>query len=123
VISQYDYEALGPDAFQQLCQALLVRTHKYVQCLPVGMPDGGRDAVVPRDHVSDAVIYQIKFRKPTPNSETSPDDIVAWIQKQVRGETEKIERLITKGAARYILMTNARCSAHEGVGTRGFRIG
>jgi hypothetical protein len=118
VISQYDYEALGPDAFQQLCQALLVRTHKYVQCLPVGMPDGGRDAVVPRDHVSDAVIYQIKFRKPTPNSETSPDDIVAWIQKQVRGETEKIERLITKGAARYILMTNARCSAHEGVGTR-----
>ena len=41
----YPLENLGPERFQQLCQALLAREYPRVQCFPVAQPDGGRDAV------------------------------------------------------------------------------
>jgi len=40
------FENLGPERFQQLCQALLVKEYPNVQCFPVAQPDGGRDAIV-----------------------------------------------------------------------------
>ena len=41
----YPLENLGPERFQQFCQALLVKEYPRVQCFPVAQPDGGRDAV------------------------------------------------------------------------------
>jgi hypothetical protein len=41
----YPLENLGPEQFQEFCQALLLREHPNVQCFPVAQPDGGRDAV------------------------------------------------------------------------------
>lgn len=40
----FAYEVLGDEKFQKLCQAVLVDIFPNVQCLPVGQPDGGRDA-------------------------------------------------------------------------------
>ncbi|MFF3758386.1 NACHT domain-containing protein [Streptomyces sp. NPDC002185] len=118
MVQQYDYETLGPDTFQQLCQALLARSHKNVQCFPVGMPDGGRDASVPRVGAADSLVYQVKFRKPTPNKLTTPDDIVDWLIGHLKGEIPKVQRLVENGATEYIVMTNAQCSSHEEIGTR-----
>ncbi|MEV8048493.1 NACHT domain-containing protein [Streptomyces bacillaris] len=118
MVQQYDYESLGADAFQQLCQALLTRTHRDIQCFPVGMPDGGRDASVPIGEKPDGIVYQVKYRKPTPNKLTTPDDIYNWLTGHIQGEIHKIEGLRTKGATRYVVMTNAQCSSHEEIGTR-----
>ena len=41
----YLYENLGPERFQQFCQALLAREYPKLQCFPVAQPDGGRDAI------------------------------------------------------------------------------
>jgi NADPH-dependent 7-cyano-7-deazaguanine reductase QueF len=41
----HQLENLGPERFQHLCQALLVQEFPGTNCLPVGQPDGGRDAV------------------------------------------------------------------------------
>ncbi|MFI2239982.1 hypothetical protein [Streptomyces chrestomyceticus] len=116
--SQYDYESLGADTFQQLCQALLAKVHTETQCFPVGMPDGGRDASVPTRLVSDSIVYQVKFRKPTPNKLASADDICSWLERQIFGEMSKIARLASKGAIKYVVMTNAQCSSHSEAGTR-----
>ncbi|MFE5193423.1 NACHT domain-containing protein [Streptomyces sp. NPDC056601] len=118
MVQSYDYEALGADSFQQLCQALLTRTHRNVQCFPVGMPDGGRDASVPSTEVADCLVYQVKFRKPTPNKLTTADDIVDWLIGHIKGELSKAANLAEKGASQYIVMTNAQWSSHEEVGTR-----
>ncbi|MFE3742068.1 NACHT domain-containing protein [Streptomyces sp. NPDC059134] len=114
----YDYESMGAEAFQQLCQALLAASYPEVQCFPVGMPDGGRDASVPQERVADAAIYQVKFRRPTPNKLTTPDDVVEWVTKALSGELAKIRKLAERGADRYVLMTNAQCSSHLDSGTR-----
>jgi hypothetical protein len=118
MVQQYDYESLGADAFQQLCQALLTRTHPNIQCFPVGMPDGGRDASVRLGHHSDGLVYQVKFRKPTPNKLATPDEIYDWVVGHIRGELPKIQKLAEKGATEYVVMTNTQCSSHEDVGTR-----
>ncbi|MEU5096371.1 hypothetical protein [Streptomyces sp. NPDC020996] len=115
---RYDYESLGADVFQQLCQAVLVATNPQVQCFPVGMPDGGRDASMPKGRVSDVIVYQVKFRQPTPNKLATPDGILAWIIKVLSGEIEKVQHLASRGAEQYVLMTNAQCSSHLDIGTR-----
>ncbi|MET9852731.1 hypothetical protein ABZY57_07265 [Streptomyces sp. NPDC006450] len=114
----YDYESLGADEFQELCQAILVAYYPDVQCFPVGMPDGGRDASDPRLRVADSTVYQVKFRKPTPNKLATPDQIVAWITKALTGELPKVQELASRGAQKYVLMTNAQCSSHTDSGTR-----
>lgn len=118
VTVQYDYESLGPERFQQLCQAVLVSQYPDVQCFPVGMPDGGRDASIPHATIADAVVYQVKYRKPTPNKLATADEIVKWATEALEGELTKVEALATRGAERYILMTNAQCSSHPDSGTR-----
>ncbi|MER5504148.1 hypothetical protein ABT052_02335 [Streptomyces sp. NPDC002766] len=115
---QYDYESLGADKFQQLCQALLVKLHPNVQCFPVGMPDGGRDASTPSAKVSDGIVYQVKFRQPTPNRLATPDEVCEWLEKHLKGEIQKVETLASRGAQKYVVMTNAQCSSHLDVGTR-----
>ena len=40
----YPLENLGPERFQQFCQALLAKEYPDMQCFPVAQPDGGRDA-------------------------------------------------------------------------------
>ncbi|MBB5157588.1 NACHT domain-containing protein [Saccharopolyspora phatthalungensis] len=115
---RYDYESLGADAFHQLCQALLVAHNPNVQCFPVGMPDGGRDASAPRGRVADAIVYQVKFRKPTPNKLANPDEIANWVISALEGEIEKVQELASKGAEQYVLLTNAQCSSHPDSGTR-----
>ncbi|MFD8701751.1 NACHT domain-containing protein [Kitasatospora sp. NPDC059648] len=116
-MKDYDYESLGADMFQQLAQAVLVKLHPDVQCLPVGMPDGGRDASVPGDRAQDSIVYQVKFRKPTPNRSATPDEICSWLQKAITKELPKLRRLEQRGTTKYIVITNAQCSSHEDAGT------
>ncbi|MFI9417924.1 NACHT domain-containing protein [Streptomyces werraensis] len=115
---QYDYESLGADEFQQLCQALLVKNFPNVQCFPVGMPDGGRDATSAEARIADAIVYQVKFRKPTPNKLATPDEICEWLEDHLEGEIPKVEALRQRGAHRYVVLTNAQCSSHLNAGTR-----
>ena len=65
----YSLENLGPERFQEICQALLSRAFPSTQCFPVGRPDGGRDAVsYSALHASrEVIVYQVKFRS-TPTS-------------------------------------------------------
>ena len=63
----YPLENLGPERFQQLCQALLTKEFPRVQCFPVAQPDGGRDAVsfFPEDAQGKFMVFQVKYaRKP-----------------------------------------------------------
>ena len=47
--------------FQALCQALLVREYRDVQCMPMGMADGGRDALGGDARTGERVVFQVKF--------------------------------------------------------------
>src|SRR5580704_9053315 len=92
----YHFEELGDERFQQLCQAVLTRSFPDVQCLPVGQPDGGRDAFVRRRaqaRIDDSLIYQVKFVR-DPNSRDSRDLIDAVI----KSEKKKVNELIRRGA-------------------------
>jgi hypothetical protein len=76
----YNLEELGDERFQQLCQAVLTRAFPDLQCLPVGQPDGGRDAFVRhrvRTRVADCLIYQVKFVR-DPNSRDAHDSSHCW---------------------------------------------
>jgi hypothetical protein len=109
-MNTHNYEDLGDEYFQMLCQALLVREYPGVQCFPVGMPDGGRDAIHYDQGFSykGAIVYQVKFaREPA-----KLDDPAGWICKAIDGEREKAERLASRGVARYVLMTNIEGSSH-----------
>lgn len=105
----YALETLGPDRFQRLCQGLLTREFRNVQCFPLGQADGGRDATVP---VSDAdrsfIVYQVKFTKDA----LTITDPHKWVLSTLEDEKEKIKRLVRKGAKRYIVLTNV-----QGTGT------
>lgn len=118
VTQQYDYESLGAEKFQQLCQALLVKNNPNLQCFPVGMPDGGRDASLVETPIPDSIVYQVKFRRPTPNKLATPDEICGWLEGHIVGEIPKVDSLAQRGAHRYVVMTNAQCSSHLDVGTR-----
>lgn len=108
----YLYERLGHERFQQLCQALLVKDYPDLQCFPVGQPDGGRDGVS-RDGSGDGemTVVQVKFRRS--DEEPSAD----WMIKALEGELPKIEKLVSRGAKRYIMTTNASSSAHLDAGS------
>ncbi|MDQ0070059.1 hypothetical protein J2W34_001833 [Variovorax boronicumulans] len=94
----HQLENLGPDRFQLICQALLVKEFPDVICYPVGMPDGGRDAVqnsVPNN--KGTIVFQVKFSK-------SPDTVDRkWVLETARGEGEKVKRLRDKGASKTFL--------------------
>lgn len=91
---KYLYSRLSEGAFQQLCGALIRRKYDPAQCFPVGMADGGIDAM---SHGS--IIYQVKWSsKVQQNPHT-------WLKATIEGERKKISALVEKGATRYILMT------------------
>jgi hypothetical protein len=113
----YPYEDLGPERFQELCQALLVQQFPRAQCMPIGMPDGGRDAVVSR-RTTDTLVFQVKYRRKTPLADATYPDFLTWLQDTVTSELPSILRLVGKGVSHYILMTNVPCSPHTGGGTR-----
>ena len=113
----YYYTALGPERFQQFCQALLVASFPDVQCLPVGQPDGGRDAVLylstrwaaarPSDK-KNQVIFQVKYSR----DPSKIDDVSSFLEQTVKSELKKIRKLRSMGARKYYLLTNLEGSSH-----------
>ncbi len=105
----YNYEALSDQRFQKLAQALIVAQYQNTQCLPVGQPDGGRDALLFIDEVShdNFVAFQVKFSL-DPKTKTERDVIEALI----KSEEEKVKKLIQRGATCYHLVTNVQGTSH-----------
>lgn len=106
----YPLENLGPERFQQLCQALLAKEFPRVQCFPVAQPDGGRDAIsyYPEGGGDKFMVFQVKYAR-KPLSETEPHK---WLAAIVEDEAPKVRDLIPRGAVRYVLMTNVPGTAH-----------
>lgn len=93
---KYLYWRLSKEAFQQMCGALLRRKFDPVQCYPVGMADGGIDAVS-----NGSIVYQVKW---TSKFEQNPTQ---WLKDVIDGERENILTLVReKNISRYILMTS-----------------
>ncbi|MCX5237074.1 NACHT domain-containing protein [Streptomyces prunicolor] len=108
----YNYEILLDQRFQKLCQSLLLTEYENVQCFPIGMADGGRDATSSANgHLE--TIFQVKFsHKPH-----SIKNVARWITDSLDGELEKIKRLKEMGATRYVLITNAFPTGNLNSGT------
>ena len=111
---KYLLEQLGPERFQQLAQALLLKERPNLQCLPVAQPDGGRDAFEyeGKNAGSGFLIYQVKFVK-DPDTKNARDSIREFI----RLEKSKVAKLIKKGAVSYCLVTNVSGTSHLDVGS------
>ncbi len=113
----HQLENLGPERFQQLAQALLVHEYPHITCFPIAQPDGGRDAIQTfhsdESNGTAFAVYQVKFSR----SPSQVDDVATWILKKASGEREKVEELISRGASRYILITNVPGTAHLDVGS------
>jgi hypothetical protein len=106
----YLYENLLPERFQHLCQAVLTTVFPDVQCLPVGQPDGGRDAYwrhSTQQQGSKFTIFQVKFVR-TPEKERADEKFEEW----VKSEKPKIEKLKEWGATKYYLITNQGGTGH-----------
>ena len=113
---KYHFEALGDERFQQLCQAILVNAYPDVQCLPVGQPDGGRDAMrvslKKGTEARDFVVFQVKYSK-HPSKKKSRDAIAELI----RSEEKKIQEMVERGVRAYHFMTNVSGTSHLDVGS------
>ncbi|NLS72515.1 NACHT domain-containing protein [Bradyrhizobium brasilense] len=112
----YLYEQLSPERFQHFCQALLVTQFPNAQCLPVGQPDGGRDAFVwsmrnNGEEPTELIVFQVKFSRE--QRKADPE----FINSIVESELPKVERLKSKGITRYYLLTNASGSSHLETGS------
>lgn len=93
---RYLYWRLSEDEFQQLCAAILRWKYDPVECYPVGMADGGIDAI--RDG---SIVYQVKWSS---KLQQNPD---VWLDKTIDRERSKIRRLIReKRIQRYVLITS-----------------
>ncbi len=107
----YQFENLGPERFQQFCQALLVKEFPDVQCYPVAQPDGGRDAAtyfyLEKD-TKGLIVFQVKFVR-RPFAEADPH---RWLTDIMGEEAPKVKRLIQKGTTGYYLLTNIAGTAH-----------
>ena len=106
----YSLENLGPERFQEVCHALLVKAFPTTQCFPVGQRDGGRDAtsLFLDQNSDDFIVYQVKFvRKPL--AEKEPHE---WLKETVKQESPKVSKLIPKGAKQYYLLTNVPGTAY-----------
>ena len=111
----HQLENLGPERFQQLCQALLIKEFPGINCLPIGQPDGGRDAVRYGPKTTDTAftVYQVKFSR----NPAEGDDARQWVRRITDEEVEKVSRLIARGANQYLLATNVPGTAHLDVGS------
>lgn len=108
----YRFEELQDRHFQLLCQSLLVKEYSEVQCFPLGMADGGRDATTLDMHGVNAVVFQVKFSE-SPRAQKNP---IAWMKHVIDSELPSIAELAKKGATRYILITNMEGTAQPDVG-------
>lgn len=111
----YPLETLGADRFQRVVQSLLASEFKGVQCFPLNQADGGRDATVPSVSSGKSfVVYQVKFAESLKDGRAA---VVSWFRNQIDDEIEKVSRLASRGATRYVLVTNAIASASLDRGT------
>ena len=122
-VDTYPYELLDGRRFQRLAQSLLVREYPNIQCMPVAGPDGGRDAIGMQQadeeaHLTDATIFQVKFREPQLLGTPTTDDLYNWLTEAVLRERPKILRLQERGAREYILITNIPATGHLDSGLR-----
>ena len=110
----YYYEALNEQTFQKFAQALILAKHPHTQCLPVGQPDGGRDAHFFHFEPDNSgfVVFQVKYSR-HPGSKDERDVIEALI----KSEQTKVEQLIQRGATHYYLITNVQGTAHLDTGS------
>jgi hypothetical protein len=109
-ILDYNLETLGDERFQKFCQALLTAKFPNVQCLPIGQPDGGRDALVRLE--GGFIVFQVKYSR----DPSSKDERLA-ISEVIKSEQSKVKKLILAGATSYYLMTNVSGTAHLEVGS------
>jgi hypothetical protein len=113
----YQYENLGPEHFQEICQSLLLKEFPRTQCFPVAQPDGGRDAIAyPLFYYTkenEFIVFQVKFVR-DPNAIV---DSHKWLTDILKEEAPKLKKLIPKGAREYFLITNVRGTAHPEVGS------
>lgn len=106
----YQFENLGEDRFQHFCQALLTAEFPDVQCFPIRQPDGGRDALTRffSSAGTSTIVFQVKFvRRPQ-----AVEDPWKWVTDTMEKELPKVEKLIPRGAEKYILLTNVPGTAH-----------
>lgn len=109
----YLFEMLGEDRFQQLCQSIVVASEPLAQCLAIGQPDGGRDALIRRPaDSSPEVVYQVKYAR-NPSTREARDSIETIIEL----EKDKVSKLKERGLQRYYLMTNVGGTAHLDAGS------
>ena len=111
---RYNYEALNDQSFQQFAQALILVDHPRTQCLPIGQPDGGRDAFV--FHVEPDkkgfIVFQVKYSKsPQAKSERTV------IEDLIKSDKSKVDELARRGASHYYLVTNVPGTAHRDTGS------
>ena len=111
-MTRYHYEALTHETFQKLAQALITHLHPDAQCLPIGQPDGGRDALVRAESDAASVVFQVKYsRAPQLKDERR------FIQDLIATEKPKLPALIARGTTRYYLLTNVLGTGHLDVGS------
>jgi len=111
----YPLENLGPEHFQEFCQALLLREHPNVQCFPVAQPDGGRDAIsyISEQSAGKFVIFQVKYSR-RPLAEADPHK---WLLAIMDEELPKVKKLVPRGAIQFYLITNIKGTSHLDVGS------
>ncbi len=105
----FHYEMLDEKKFQKLSQALIVAQYPNAQCLPVGQPDGGRDAFDVHADTDEGrfTVFQVKFSK-NPFSKSEREVIEAVI----KSEKDKVDNLIQRGATQYVFVTNVEGTSH-----------
>jgi hypothetical protein len=108
-------ENLGPERFQQLCQAMFTKEFPGVSCLPIGQPDGGRDAIQRMFEAPEGAftVFQVKFSR----SALTDKDAREWVLHAAKGEIDKVKNLKKRGATRYLIATNVAGTSHLNVGS------
>ncbi len=113
----YHYDTLGDEKFQEFCQALISAVFPDAQCLPVGQPDGGRDAFFYHkinfrknnlQSDKELIVFQVKYIKNPKNSRTERE----MIEDVIKKEKDKIKRLKSAGMSKYYLITNLQGTSH-----------
>lgn len=102
----YNYEALDDKRFQKLCQALIVAQFPDAQCLPVGEPDGGRDAILLHGYSNNkkTVVFQVKFSR-------NPDQKSSDRNQQSRSEGTNQREATNLGWSDLVLFHH-KCQGH-----------
>lgn len=112
----YLYENLGDERFQEFCSALLSKEFPNIQAFPVGQPDGGRDTIVYSvDNKNKKFkVFQVKYVR----NAHEQRDLHKWLEKIVKEEAPKVNKLIASGATEYYILTNIRGTAHLEAGSK-----